>query len=288
MLTLFTPVAWLVPERFWFPICLLVAKGTGRLMPSRRRRSSVRRMPAYLQALMTQTEEQTMEKVVAGWHRDMVQILRCNRPDGWKPEIDLRGVEHLEAALKDGHGAILWVADFESASLIEKMALGEAGYQVSHLSRPQHGYSASAFGIRFLNPIRTRVENRYIKERITMRAGGTSGSLRTLRKRLEENGIISITVLHFNFKGQAARTDFFDGQIDLPTGPMTLARATKAHLLPVFTLRKSASSFEVTIEPPLAVSSERDNSKAFSQYAHLLSVYVRQDPVAWRGWQYES
>ena len=285
LLVLFGPVAWIVPERYWFSVCRLVAKVTGRLFPKRRQRST-QPTPDYLLQLAAKTQDEMELDIVAGWHRDMVEILRCYRLDGWKPRIDLRGMEHVTAALAAGHGAILWVADFESASLIAKMALSNAGLQVSHLSRPQHGFSHSRFGIQFLNPIKTRIEDRFLKERITMRPGGMTGSLRTLRRRLDENALVSITVLHFN--GPTATTDFMDGQIELPTGPATLAKAAGAPLLPVFTQRRGASHFKVTIEPPLTVMDGRDTSETFHQYAQHLTRYVQENPISWRGWQYQG
>lgn len=66
---------------------------------------------------------------------------------GWRPRFQITGREHLDDALAEGRGAVIWVAHFAFASLFTKMALSDAGYKVSHISRPEHGVSKSRFGI---------------------------------------------------------------------------------------------------------------------------------------------
>ncbi len=43
------------------------------------------------------------------------------------------------------------------------MAFHRAGLAVSHLSRASHGFSGSRLGVRVLNPIHTKVEDRYLR-----------------------------------------------------------------------------------------------------------------------------
>jgi hypothetical protein len=80
--------------------------------------------------------------------------------------IRLRGLEHLAPALACGRGAILWTADFPAAGEATKIALSRAGWPLAHLSRIEHGFSKSRYGIRVLNPLRVRFEKRYLAERI--------------------------------------------------------------------------------------------------------------------------
>ncbi|HJS31987.1 MAG TPA: hypothetical protein VJ924_08335 [Alphaproteobacteria bacterium] len=57
-------------------------------------------------------------------------------------------------------GAILWVGNFYDSSLATKMVFRRRGVDVTHLSRPRHGFSRTEFRIRRLNRIRTKVEDR--------------------------------------------------------------------------------------------------------------------------------
>lgn len=49
-----------------------------------------------------------------------IQIVR-ERLVGWKPEIELYGLEHLEGARNNGYGAVLWIAHFAFNALAAKM-----------------------------------------------------------------------------------------------------------------------------------------------------------------------
>ena len=94
---------------------------------------------------------------------ERLQLLRLYRPGGWNPQIRLEGDQHVEKALEAGNGAILWICPSSFHRQVSKMAFSEAGYRVNHLSRYFHGFNtASWFGRRCLNLIRTRQEERYL------------------------------------------------------------------------------------------------------------------------------
>jgi lauroyl/myristoyl acyltransferase len=222
-------------------------------------------------------------EVATGWHLETVEVLRCHRPGGWNPAVTLHGEEHLRAATSGGRGAILWTGHFESASLLIKMGLARHGYRTFHLSRPDHGFSSSTLGIRFFNPIRLAAEDRYLAGRITMQLGETARSLRELRRQLDNGALVSILVQ--DRASQTREVRFFDSTIHIPTGPITLARASNVQLLPVFLLRRSHREFDLVVEEPLQVPATRSYREPMEQYARLLETYVRQAPIAYRGWQ---
>jgi len=176
--------------------------------------------------------------------------MRCHTKRGWHPRIDLVGREHLDAALARGRGAILWAAPFVFSYLVTKMALREAGYAIGQLSRVAHGYSASRFGIHVLNPLRVRIENRYLAERVVIGSDGSvSGPLARLTERLEANGVVAITV------GAAGARPYrcacLNGRLEISRGAPNLMLRTGAVLLPVFTVRVAERHFVTTIEHPL-------------------------------------
>mgnify|MGYP001817216664 FL=1 len=45
-------------------------------------------------------------------------LLRCYRPGGWQLSYRISEGEHIEAALVDGHGALLWVMPFRYSDLV--------------------------------------------------------------------------------------------------------------------------------------------------------------------------
>jgi lauroyl/myristoyl acyltransferase len=211
-----------------------------------------------------------------------MQGYREYRPDGWRPEIQVVGAEHIEAALARGHGAVLWVAGFAYSDLVTKKGLHETGYRVSHLTRPIHGISPTRFGIRVLNPVWTRIENRYLAERVTIRDDDSRSALAILRSRLKENRIVSITVGH-----QARRiadVDLLSGKLQLATGPLHLARTMNTALLPVFTVMRETGTIVVHVECPLMVGGddrEAPYESIAQRYARRLEHYLLQYPDQW-------
>lgn len=202
----------------------------------------------------------------------------------WRPDIRLHGETHLRKALDDGRGAILWITESAYSALIFKMALNSAGYRASQLSRPDHGFgSSSSFGVKFLNPLWTRVEDRFIDERVTIRDGNAAPALAILRTRLAANRVVIITITTLAHK--LVEVPFFKHSIRLPTGPMRLMRETGAALLPAFVFADEFGCFDVTIEGPLPSC---DKQEAFdtiaTAYAKLLEPYVSAYPEQWTGW----
>ena len=275
-----TLIAWCVPPRFWRN----AAATTGRF-------GGVDRCwPVYEQILGQKFSRSEIVAISARRHiyrRELkLQILGLNGPwRRWRPDIRLNGEVHLRIALERAHGAILWVLETSFSTLIVKMALHNAGYSTVQLSRAGHGFSNTFFGIRFLNKIWTRVENRFIAERVVIVGENANEAMRLLRTRLAKNGIVIITVASSAHK--FASVPFFNKQLELPTGPIRLALATGATLLPVFAVTEANGEFEVSIEEPLYPSSNPATIEDIAAaYAKRLEPFVLKHPDQWTGWDW--
>lgn len=234
------------------------------------------RTPAEIRALAHDTLRFGIE--------ERLIVLADHLPGGWNGPLRLHGLRQLEKAATAGRGVILWVAYQTFASLLVKMAVALTGRPVHHLSAPTHGYSPTAFGRRWLNPIVTRAEDRYIAERIPYLARRPAAGMRRLRQCLEEGRIVSITA------GVGAR-----GLVDLPvlegrlalrlaTGPLRLAAHSGAPVLPVFLDRDADGTFHVTIEPPLDLAG--GEAAALEAYGRLASLHLQRTPAVWRVWRH--
>ena len=239
-------VAWTLPEPAWDRVAAAAA-ATGR-------RKAARILP-HLEAFARGTElGAPIEAIVRGHAQNVrlvqAQYLRCYHPSSWRPGIRLEGREHLDRTLGAGRGAIVWVVPFVFSTLVTKMALHAAGYGLVHLSRAEHGGSPTRFGVHVLNPVRVRIENRHLAERVVIGEGCPLGeAMRTLSRRLAENKVVSITVGAQGVKTRAA--PFLGGELRVATGAPSLALRTGAPLLPVFTVREGPGRFLTTIETPL-------------------------------------
>ncbi len=280
-------VAWCVPERWWDPLCRAGVRGAARLRPKRRERQRDyigRRLRRHLHA---EQADRLVEALAANYHRSRLYALRSYAPGGWEPRIQLNGRAHVERALAAGKGGILWVTPMAFSDLVTKIAFHRAGFAVSHLSRFTHGFSPSRFGARVLNPIWTRVESRYLAERLVMNPGQSIGALRELARRVRENRLVSVTV--GNQGQRTVMVPFFDETVAIAEGAPALARRSGAALLPVFTVQLEDGSFVTTVEPALQAPLDLDREAAVrvlvTAYAALLESYIARFPDQSREWK---
>lgn len=216
------------------------------------------------------------------------QALRGYRPGGWRPKIEIIGREHLDAALAEGKGAVLWVAHFVFAPNVVKIGLHDLGYRVNHLSRPDHGFSSTRFGLRVLNPVRSRFEDKYLESRIVFDRAHPAPALLRARKIAARNGIVSFTAGAWE-GSSVVEADFLHSRITLAMGPVWLTRASGAALLPVFAMRtKAPDMFRVEIGAPIAVPRDGAEEDSFvcatAEFLARLEPRVLEYPGQWRGW----
>ncbi len=279
-------LSWTTPEALWRWIGRRFAPVAARLLAADRREAVARIRARAGAHPLPRTPEEIAERLVADHIEENLQLLRVYRPGGWHPDIAFVGREHIEAALARGHGAVIWIGHFAFSSLVSKMALFQAGYAVSHLSHPRHGFSDSRFGMRWLNPIRRAAEDRFLGERVMMGQTDTVLAMRTLQKRLRGNGVISVMVRER--ARHPAVLPFLGGEIRIATGAPDMAYATRAALLPAFLIRTGPGAFTMTVEPPLELSDRLPRQEAVAailpSYVKLLESYVLRHPELWRGW----
>ena len=227
-----------------------------------------------------------LREMLAHQVEETLQLLACHRPGGWRPVTELRGTNHLLKALAGGNGAVLWIGNAAFASLTVKVALHDAGFRLHHLSHPRHGFSATRLGMRWLNPIRTGIEARYLGRRVVLPLTGNAGPvLARLVDCLQDGGIVSVTAGSASLR--PITVPFLTGSLRLAPGAPGLAQRAGAALLPVFTSREALDRHVVTIERPLpiplGIGNEYPESLARA-FAQRLESHVRRCPGLWFGW----
>lgn len=276
-------IAWCVPESRWPAVSAAAAR---RVPPTAERVAAIDRLidgqgfgadatSIYRDALAAKIESH-------------LQLLRACRPGGWRPATRVDGRERLEEALARGRGAVLWLPVSTAYSLGAKIALDATGFEVSHVSHPRHGFSSTRLGTRVLNPIRTRVEDRYLQSRIMLTWQGSMDALRESLRRLRSNEIVSITA------GPDARdpvtVPFLGGDLQIAGGAPALAHSADAMLLPTFPLTEEDGTVRVSIEPPLSRAAGENKREFVTRcaltFARLLESEVRRCPAQWLGWSY--
>jgi lauroyl/myristoyl acyltransferase len=283
------PVLWFaarfVPETRWYGLSAVVERAKNRLNGDKIKRRATNIATAL--GLPAADSRATLIARAASAQRTEhhVQILRELGP-GWNAKIVLQGENELRSALDGGKGAILWVAHTVFNTLATKIALHRAGHAVTHISRPEHGFSKSRFGIRWLNPMRWRVEEKYLEERIVIDRNHPGAAFARAVAVLHGNGVVSITAGAWEGR-HLAQSDLFRGRLALATGAPKLAYDTGAQLLPVFTVR-SRDAIVVRIGSAINAANSGDRAAAIQQavrkFVDELRWIIRQHPDQWRGW----
>jgi lauroyl/myristoyl acyltransferase len=224
--------------------------------------------------------------MLARVYEEIIYTMREHLPAGWHPEVDLRGGEYIEQARQRGRGVILWVCSSVPGDLVTWKSLNGAGFPVVLLRSFIHPYSATAFGRRVLNPVRRRVEDKYLHGTVTLVFGEEVRAVQELERHLRENDIIAITAVAAS--DQLLTVPFLGGVLRLALGAPTLAELNGAPLLPVFVVPKPNDAFEVVVGRPLQ-GELRDGENPSAEdlarmFIGLLEDYVTRHPTEWRGW----
>lgn len=229
---------------------------------------------------------QLEQDFITGVYQEIVYTLREYQSCGWNPEIHLRGKHHIENALREGNGAVLWLFPSTFGGLVGRKGLHAARFELVMLSSHVHPYSGTRFGMRFLNPIRTRVENRYLFERVTLHPNADMVAMRRVLDLLGENKLVEIAAI--GVSDAPASIPFLGGTLNLALGAPTIAAMSRAPLIPYFPIPVGNEKFDVYFEPPLehrVASAPRDSAiRLARQYAAIMEKYVRKVPHVWRGW----
>ena len=285
-LALLLPPAWLLPEQLWSPLCRARIR-LGALTGESAIKGTAKSVAAALGERDAARCLAIMREQKAAVHEMRLQDLRGWRPGGWSPPIRVEGEEHLQAALKGGKGAILWLAPFVFNSGPTKIALHRKGYRVSHLSSPKHGVSETRFGIKHLNRIRCIPEDRYLVDRIVFDRQAPTTAMRRMVRALKAGEVVSIVAA--STEGfEMIQAPVFGGRLPVAVGAPRLAGLTGAPLLPSFTIRDPKLGWRIAIEAPIALtagaSSEERCVAAATEFLRRSEPWVRQFPGQWRAW----
>ncbi|MEZ5931868.1 MAG: hypothetical protein R3F54_07960 [Alphaproteobacteria bacterium] len=218
--------------------------------------------------------------VLAHKYLSWMQILACRWRRSWRPGTRLIGREHVDLALEGGRGVVLFTATFAYKDLMAKAALAEAGYALSHVSKDTHGFAESRFARRWLNPLYTSVEERFLHERLVFSGSGTKEVSAAVRDRLKCNRPVMITVTPLG--RQVATRPFLDGRIHIATGGLNFACENDAPVLPVFSLRQADGDVTTFVgsalhQPSGACRAERIDA-LLDDYVPRLEAHVGRHP----------
>ena len=202
--------------------------------------------------------------------------------------VEIRGREHLEAALAGGKGAILCSAHFGSYDCAFSL-LGASGFRVTTIGRWQHNYTASLSSAerRFWDLVQARRLRRHRRPNIEPWTGRVAAAAQAAAV-LRANEVLTISIDAPPLEKDLARTvqvPFLGHRARLLPGAVTLARLTGAPLLMSFMYRTADYHHQVLeISAPVQCPAEEDAATAFARCAAEVSAAIRRSPAHWAYW----
>jgi KDO2-lipid IV(A) lauroyltransferase len=199
--------------------------------------------------------------------------------------VEIRGLEHLNAALAEGKGAIICSAHFGSYDCAFSL-LGASGFPVTTIGRWQHNYTAgmSSAERRFWDLVLARRVRRHRRPNIEPWAGRVQVAVQAAAV-LRANEVVTIAIDAPPLSGDVARTvgvPFLGRQARLLPGAVTLARLTGAPVLMTFMYRGADYRHQVLeISAPVRVAMDDDEATAFARCAAEVSAAIKRGPAHW-------
>lgn len=234
-----------------------------------------------LSAAMELGEEWFRRQTELSWGR-----LRALHRADWPVRIDLEGADHLDRALAQGRGAVVWFSSFCDPVLLMR-ALSGRGTPLCHLSAHTHGSPGhSRFGIRFVAPVHRSAETRHLSERIVMRNPSAPDYFKRVRRALCANQAVSV-------RGDLAldatqEAPCLGRSCAFPSGAPRMAHAVQAPLLTSTIARLGPGHYKVTIDEKLQLPQQRRDfvHEAVAEYARRLDRRLAENPADWEGWRW--
>jgi KDO2-lipid IV(A) lauroyltransferase len=235
---------------------------------------------------------QAVQDVTREWFRlasceavDVKRLRHTGQP--LRRLVEIRGREHLEAALAEGKGAILCSAHFGSFDSAFSM-LSASGFPVTTIGRWQHKYTEgmSPAERRFWALVYTRPLQRLrYRPNIEPWPGRIDIATRAAAA-LRGNEVVTVSIdappLDSD-KARAVEVPFLGHRARLLPGIATLARLTGAPVLMGF-LHRSADYCHQVLEISAPLPAGGEAAAAFGRYASEVSAAITRSPAHWRYW----
>ena len=191
-------------------------------------------------------------------------------PEQVRRVTDLKGAEHIEAALARGNGAIIMTAHLGNWELTGARLVVE-GYPLTVIARPQRDTALTDYILRTREAAGMVVLHRDVSVR---------RSLKTLRS----NQVLGI-LLDQNAGDDGIFVDFFGHPASTAPGAAAFALRTDAVVLPTYSWRNADNRLSIVIgEPaPLIRTGDRDQDLLANtaQYTKMIESQIREHPEQW-------
>ena len=251
----------------------------GRPIIKKKKRIAMENLHTAFDGEKTEQEINTIaDHCFEGLGSGMIELIYfLDRPKEILGKVTIEGKEHLDAALKKGHGVILLSAHFGNFILMY-LRIALAGYKTNCIMRR----------------VRDEQFEKYISDFRNENGIQTIYSLPHRQcvvnslKRLRDNQILFILLDQNYGDDGGVFVDFFGRQAATATGPVVFSNRSGAPILPVFILSNGVNRYKIIIDPPVKLDAdpggESELTQNVAQLTKIIEKYIRLYPHEWGGW----
>ena len=207
--------------------------------------------------------------------KDMMETSRCLGfgDNHLKMFVKLEGKEHIDHALRQGHGMIALTAHLGNFPLLGVRLVNE-GYPLSIVARDPENPKVAKTITSFRESI--GMESIPDKPRLTC--------VSRCLKALKENRILLLQIDQ-NAPVTECWVDFFGYLVPTFKGPVIFSLRTGAPILPMFIIRNPDSLHKVMIHPPFVLNvsgnTEQDILSNIARLTKMIEATIREYPEQW-------
>jgi Kdo2-lipid IVA lauroyltransferase/acyltransferase len=276
---LFTLAFSTLPKFLVRPVGFLIGR-LGFLLIQKRRRIAIDNVRQALPAmrkradcnLSTQTPEEIARKMFCHLGMSLVETCRLYHGRGEEvlKQIEIRGQEHLDAAMARGKGVVVLT--------------GHCGnWELAALALARHFNT-------YMSVVARRQDNPYLNsmvEKMRLRYGNMiiykDNALRGMMSVIRKNGLIGLLVDQAVFPENGAQIDFLGRKAWASKAPILLARKTETAVVPAF-IHREADRHIIDIHPEIVFT--KDNSEQgvaanVQRYSNAIESFIIRHPVDW-------
>jgi len=216
-----------------------------------------------------------------GFGKGMVEVIYyADRAHLLPQKVTIEGQQHLDKALKGGHGAVLVSAHFGNF-LLMYFRMIVAGYKTNVIMRRVRDERFE----KYISDFRNQFGLKTIYDLPARKC--VQESLRALR----HNEILFI-LLDQNY-GTDGRVfvDFFGQKAATAAGPVVFSCRTQAPILPIFIKRQEDDTHKIVIEPPVPLVQCGDEQENIvhnvAKLTKIIEDRIRENPHMWGGWMHK-
>lgn len=202
-------------------------------------------------------------------------------------QFPIEGVEHLDQALARGKGVILLGSHLNSVCMfIAILSLRRAGYDVRVAISDTREPFAPTLVRRCTNRL---TGTKTLSQRLGMFY--CQFNIRPIFQALSKNAIVGQTGdgLH---SAAFVETEFLGRTLPFTSGMMSVAQATQAAVVPLFSLGEPPGNIRIVLEPPMHVEQTEDRDEgvraAVTTFVDRLDHHVRANMACWEHWLIEN